>query len=90
MGDLSDAELCAELLLNNFITPDSDTESDNEVEEIPTYATAMQSLENLRKYLEAKGPENYNALYNLIAEVRHCHSKTSTPVLSKLFLFTAH
>ena len=30
----------AELRLNNFITPDSDTEINNEVEEIPTYATA--------------------------------------------------
>jgi len=68
----------SELHLDNFITPNSDTESDNEVEEIPTYATVMHSLENVRKYLKAKGPENYYALYNLIVEVRHCHSKTST------------
>jgi len=40
MGDLSDAELCAELSLNCFITSDSDAESDNEVKEIPTYANA--------------------------------------------------
>ena len=35
---------------------------EGELIETPTYATAVQSLENVRKYLEASGAENYDAL----------------------------
>jgi len=37
-----------------------------------------RSLENVRKYMKAKRPENYNAMYNLTTVVRHCHLKSST------------
>ena len=73
--DLSDAEVCTELRATETKTLESDDEipenDEGELIETPTYATAIQSLENARKYL-VRGVENYDALYNLQVVVQQC------------------
>ena len=90
----SDAEICAGIMQSqqSEATDDTDLSSDeeDEMEPIITFASATQSLDVLRRFMEKKGCASFDSFYSLQNEIHQAKVPNfCADINRKLFSFTS-